>query len=152
MRRSALIPLFALALILWPAPDAGAALYRTSGDGMRIVLRVQGNRVVWANVLVRLYCTRPNGERHLNRYKQNYASPENPIQLNGRGRFSSISRGRQEEGFVEEEALFGRVGAERVTGQYEYLRDFILPHRDVTCQTRSYPISPRLVAFRARRR
>jgi hypothetical protein len=152
MRRGVLIPLLSLALGLGPATGADAALYRKSGNGMRIVLRVQGKKIVWANVLVRLYCTRPNGERHFNRYKQNYASPEQPIRLDRRGRFRRVSKGRQEEGFSEEEELTGRVSGSQVTGQYEYFRSFTLPHRAVTCQSGSYPFSSPLVTFLARRR
>jgi len=151
MRRLTLISIVALALSLGSAPGSKAALYRDSGDGFKISLRVKGAKLVWANVFVRLYCTRPTGERHLNRFKLNYASPEYPIRLDGRGRFRFDTRGfRQEEGFTQEEALIGRVGAGRVTGQYAYYRSFTLNRRNVTCQTRSYPFGPSLVAFRAR--
>jgi hypothetical protein len=153
MRRATLISLLLLALSLGSASSSEAALYRDGGDGIRIVLRVQGAKVVWANVFVRLYCKRPNGERHLNRYKLNYASPQHPLRLDRRGRFRWDTRGqRQEEGFTQEDALIGRVGAERITGQYEYYRSFTLGRRDVTCQTRSYPFGPALMSFQARRR
>jgi hypothetical protein len=151
MRRTTLISILVLAVSLGSASNSDAALYRASGDGFRIALRVKGAKLVWANVVVRLYCTRPNGERHFNRSKRNYASLEYPIQLDRRGRFRWISRGRQEEGFALEHALFGRVRADRVTGKYEYFRSFSLARRDVTCQTNSYRFGPRLVPFRARR-
>jgi len=149
MRRTTLILFFVLALSSGSASSSDAAFYRDGGNGIRIALRVKGAKLVWANVLVRLYCTRPNGERHLNRYKWNYASPQQPIRLDRRGRFRSVSKGRQEEGFAEEEALTGRVGAGRVTGRYEYFRNFTLAYRDVTCQTGSYPFGSPLVTFRA---
>jgi hypothetical protein len=152
MRRSSLISILVLALTLGSAPTSDAALYRDSGNGFRIVIRTQGAKIVRANVFVRLYCVRPHGERHFNRYQRNYASLEQPIRLDRRGRFRWISRGRQEEAFSEEEALFGRVGADRATGQYEYLRSFRLAHRDVICQTRSYAFSSPLLPFEAARR
>ncbi len=152
MRRATLISILVLALSFGSASSSDAAFYRESGNGIRIALRTKGAKLVWANVFVRLYCTGPNGGRHLNRYKQNYASPQQPIRLDRRGRFRWVSKGRQEEGFAEEEALTGRVGAGRVTGRYEYLRSFTLPHRDATCQTGSYPFGSPLVTFRVRPR
>lgn len=152
MRRATLIPILVLALSLGATSSSEAALYRDSGNGIRVVLRAKGSKLVWANVFVRLYCIRSNGERHFNRYKQNYATPDDPLRLDRRGRFRWVSKNRQEEGFSLEEALVGRVGAGQVTGRYEYYQSFTLPNRDVVCQTGTYPFASPLVTFRARRR
>lgn len=149
MRRATLISVLVLALSLGSASSSEAAVYRDRGDGIRIVLRVKGSKLVWANVFVRLYCRRSNGERHFSRYKQNYASPDYPLRLDGRGRFRWVNNS-EEQGFSLEEELVGRVGAGQVRGRYEFYRGYTLPSRDVTCQTGTYPFASPQVAFRAR--
>lgn len=74
----------------------------------------------------------------------NYASPRHPLRLSRRAQFGWDSRGvRQEEGYSEEEALLGSVGAELISGRYFYLRSFNLQRRRVTCRAGTYPFDRR---------
>jgi hypothetical protein len=152
MRRLVLFFSLLSVVALGAAPGSQASFYVGHGEGIRVAFRVKGDELVWANVFVRLYCTRRNGERHLNRYAQNYATPDYPLHIDRDGAFKEESPdGVQEEGFSEEEALVGRVGAKTVTGKFEYSFSFSLPHRKVDCQTGSYPFGHRTaVPFRAR--
>lgn len=152
MRGATLISMLVLGL---SATSAEAAFYVGGGKGIRVTFRVKGHRLVWANVVARLLCVRPNGEQHFNRIKRNYATPDYPLRLDGRGGFRWDTRGRrQEEGFSVEDFLVGRVGPNLLTGRYEFTRRFSLRHRRVVCRTGLDPAHPGRaeVPFRARRR
>jgi hypothetical protein len=155
VRRAILIPTLMLALALASTSSAEAAFYLGGGKGIRVAFRVQGQKLVWANVFVRLYCVRPDGERHFNRYKENFAEPEYPLGISPRGGFHWDTRGeRQEQGFTQEEFLWGRVSRDSVKGRFEFFRSFSLRRRTVKCRTGSFPLQrgQTEVPFTARRR
>lgn len=154
MRRTILVSALSLMLVLASASGVEAAFYvGRGGKGIRVAFRTQGQKLVLADISVRLYCVTADGERHFNHFKRRYASPESPLRLSGSGKFRWDSSGRpQEEGFTEEEFLVGRVGHDFVTGRFEYHRSYNLQHRRVRCQTGTYPFGPSAVPFRARRR
>jgi hypothetical protein len=155
MRRVLLVFILALMLCLGPAASSQGAFYFGQREGIRVAFRVKGHRLVWANVVARLLCIRPNGEQHFNRIKRNYATPEYPLRLDQSGGFNWDTRGRrQEEGFSVEDLLVGRVGTHLVTGRYEFTRRFSHHHRRVVCRTGLDPAHPGRaeVPFRARRR
>lgn len=154
MRRALLIPILALALGLGPAAGAEAAQYVAGGKGIKVTFRVKGNKVVQADVVARLYCVGPDGRRHFNRVKEEYAFPDSPLRLGRRGVFRWDTRGqRQEEGFTRQEFLMGRVAPASIAGRYEYFRSSGSGDRRVSCRTGSYPLRPGVteLPFRARR-
>jgi len=106
MRRAALIPVLAVVLARSAAPSAEAATYSAHGDGLKVVFRVKGHRLVWAGVVARLYCKGPQGRRHPYRTNELYAAPGFPLRIDRRGVFRNDTRGvRQEEDYSVEEFL-----------------------------------------------
>jgi hypothetical protein len=154
MQRAALIPVLAVAIALAASPSAEAAAYFAHRDGLRVVFRVKGHRLIWASVLARLYCKGPQGRRHLYRTNELYAAPTFPLPIDRRRVFRYDTRGtRQEEGYSVEELLIGRAGDAAVTGRFEFSEVKSYGHRYVSCRTGSYPGSGGgiSVTFRAER-
>jgi hypothetical protein len=153
MRRLLLTSLLAALLTVGLCSAAQATRYVGQADGVRVVLRVKGSKVVAANVFARLYCTIFEGGHHLNRVHRTYATPESPLKIDPTGLFRWKSPGGlQEEGFEEEEELIGHVRRRVVTGSFEYRISHSGGHRSVRCQTGSFTPRNARVQFRARRR
>jgi hypothetical protein len=154
MPRLVLLPLLAFLLCLSLASSAEATLYTGRNDGIRVVLRVKGDKVTQADIHVRLYCRGNRGRRHLDRADKSYASPEEPLRLDRRGVFRYDTRGViQEEGYSQTEFLIGHVGREFVVGHFEYFQSENWGrHHDRRCHSGSYPWGNTEAKFRARRR
>jgi hypothetical protein len=121
MRRSASIAILVLVLGLGAAATSEAAFYVGGGNGIRVAFLVKGHKLIQADVVARLYCVGPHGNRHFNRIQQEYAFPDSPLRLGRREGFRWDTRGeRQEEGFTVEHFLAGRVGHDSIKGRYEY--------------------------------
>jgi hypothetical protein len=145
--------ILAACLLMGIAAYAQGALYLTHEDGIRVAVRVRGSKVVTANVVVRLYCLRSDGSRHLNRANLGYASPQYPLQIRGDGLFGyRTPEGAQEVGVSEQEELVGHVARRTVTGAFEYTSRLSTKSRQERCQTGGFLARERRIKFRARLR
>lgn len=141
MRRTTLIAILGLVLILSAASSAEAAYYVGGGKGIRVTFRVKAYKLIQADVVARLYCIGRHGGKHFDRIEKRYATPEDPLRLDRRGGFRWDTTGlRQEEAFALEEFLGGRVSGGSVTGRFEYFRDG--GRRQTNCRTGSFPLKP----------
>lgn len=152
MRRSCgLTLILALAFGLGTASSANASLYVGREHGTRITFRVEGRRVVWADITTHLYCKLGWGGRVVRRKDLGFANARNPLRIDGSGIFRQIERpGVQGEGFQMEEALIGHVGPHLIKGRLEY--SYVEAEgRWEECQTARFPYGSPLMRFRARR-
>jgi hypothetical protein len=141
MRRSIVIAILGLAVVLSAATAAEADLYVGGGKGIRVAFRVKGHKLVQADVVARLYCTRRQGQNQFDRVERRYATREDPLRIDRRGgfRWSTIGS-RQEEAFAQEDLLGGRVSGGVITGRFEFLRSG--GRRHTNCRTGSFPLQP----------
>lgn len=148
-----MITILAFVLSLGTVASADAALYVGGGKGISVTFRVEGHRLIQADVVARLYCNRRNGQKQFDRIEEGYATRQDPLRLDRRGgfRWSTIGT-RQEEAFAREEFLGGRVSGGTVTGKFKFLRDG--GRRHTNCRTGSFPLSAgdATLRFRALRR
>jgi hypothetical protein len=153
MRGAILTGVLSVVLSLGLVSSSKAALYVGGGRGISVTFRVEGHKLIRADVVARLYCNRRNGQKQFDRIEKEYATREDPLRLDQQGgfRWSTIGE-RQEEAFAQEEFLGGRVSGGTVTGKFEFLRDG--GRRHTNCRTGAFPLSAgdATLRFRALRR